>query len=149
MRGELDDNEGMFSYLTPAQRVPKDHPLRAIRVLVDEALKELSPVFQRLYRASGRPSIPPEKLISALVLQMLYTIRSERQLMEQLNFNILYRWFVGLGMDDRVWDVTVFTQEPRAAAALARSTCASSRPSWSRRGRRGCCRKSTSRWTAR
>ena len=110
MRGELEDNEGMFSYLTPAQRVPKDHPLREIRALVDAALKELSPVFQRLYSRIGRPSIPPEKLIRASVLQMLYTIRSERQLMEQLDFNILYRWFVGLGMDDRVWDPTVYTK---------------------------------------
>lgn len=110
MRGELDENAGMFSYITPAQRVPKDHPLRPIRVLVDAALKEMSPVFQRLYSRIGRPSIPPEKLIRASVLQMLYTIRSERQLMEQLNFNILYRWFVGLGMDDRVWDPTVYTK---------------------------------------
>ena len=110
MRGELDENAGMFSYITPAQRVPKEHPLRAIRVLVDAALKDMSPVFQRLYSRIGRPSIPPEKLIRASVLQMLYTIRSERQLMEQLNFNILYRWFVGMGMDDRVWDPTVYTK---------------------------------------
>jgi transposase len=110
MRGEPENNEGMFSYLTPAQRVPQDHPLREIRKLVDAALKELSPVFQRLYSRIGRPSIPPERLIRASVLQMLYTIRSERQLMEQLNFNILYRWFVGLGMDDRVWDPTVYTK---------------------------------------
>jgi transposase len=110
MRGELDENAGMFSYITPAQRVPKDHPLRAIRVLVDAALKEMSPVFGRLYSRIGRPSIPPEKLIRASVLQMLYTIRSERQLMEQLNFNILYRWFVGMGMDDKVWDATVYTK---------------------------------------
>jgi transposase len=110
MRGDLLDNEGMFSYLTPAQRVPKDHPLRPIRVLVDEVLRELSPTFQRMYARTGRPSIPPERLIRALVLMMLYSIRSERQLMEQLNFNILYRWFVGLGLDDRVWDVTVFSK---------------------------------------
>ena len=110
MRGEPEYNEGMFSYLTPAQRVPQDHPLREIRKLVDAALKELSPVFQRLYSRIGRPSIPPERLIRASVLQMLYSIRSERQLMEQLNFNILYRWFVGLGMDDKVWDPTVYTK---------------------------------------
>jgi transposase len=110
MRGELEDNAGMFSYITPAQRVPKDHPLRPIRELVNAALKDLSPVFQRLYSRIGRPSIPPERLIRASVLQMLYTIRSERQLMEQLNFNILYRWFVGLDMDDRVWDATVYTK---------------------------------------
>jgi len=113
MRGELEDSEGMFSYITPAQRVPKDHPLRPIRAMVDAALKELSPTFQRLYSPIGRPSIPPERLIRASVLQMLYTIRSERQLMEQLNFNILYRWFVGLGMDDPVWDATVYTKNRR------------------------------------
>jgi len=110
MRGDLEDNEGMFSYLTPAQRVPKDHPLRPIRALVDTALKALSPTFSRVYSKIGRPSIPPERLIRALVLQMLYSIRSERQLMEQLDFDILYRWFVGLGLDDRVWDATVFTK---------------------------------------
>lgn len=113
MRGELEDSEGMFSYITPAQRVPKDHPLRPIRTMVDAALKELSPTFQRLYSPIGRPSIPPERLIRASVLQMLYTIRSERQLMEQLDFNILYRWFVGLGMDDPVWDATVYTKNRR------------------------------------
>ena len=113
MRGELEDGEGMFSYITPAQRVPKDHPLRPIRAMVDSALKELSPTFQKLYSRIGRPSIPPERLIRASVLQMLYSIRSERQLMEQLNFNILYRWFVGLGMDDRVWDATVYTKNRR------------------------------------
>jgi len=113
MRGELEDSEGMFSYITPAQRVPKDHPLRPIRAMVDAALKELSPTFQRLYSPIGRPSIPPERLIRASVLQMLYTIRSERQLMEQLDFNILYRWFVGLGMDDPVWDATVYTKNRR------------------------------------
>jgi transposase len=110
MRGDLLDDEGMFSYLTPAQRVPKDHPLRPIRRLVDEVLIELSPVFQRMYARTGRPSIPPERIIRALVLMMLYSIRSERQLMEQINFNILFRWFVGLGLDDRVWDVTVFSK---------------------------------------
>ena len=110
MRGDLVDNEGMFSYLTPAQRVPKDHALRPIRLLVDEVLIELSPVFQRMYARTGRPSIPPERLIRALLLMMLYSIRSERQLMEQINFNILFRWFVGLGLDDRIWDVTVFSK---------------------------------------
>jgi len=113
MRGELEDSEGMFSYITPAQRVPKDHPLRPIRVLVDEVLSDLWPVFERMYSRTGRPSIPPERLIRALVLMMLYSIRSERQLMEQLNFNILFRWFVGLGLDDRIWDATVFTKNRR------------------------------------
>jgi len=113
MRGDLVDSEGMFSYLTPAQRVPKDHPLRPIRMLVDEVLRDLWPVFERMYSRTGRPSIPPERLIRALVLMMLYSIRSERQLMEQLNFNILFRWFVGLGLDDRIWDATVFTKNRR------------------------------------
>lgn len=111
MRGDLDDDAGIvFSYITPAQRVPMDHPLRPIRDLVNAALKEMSPVFQRLYSKIGRPSIPPERLLRASVLQMLYSIRSERQLMEQLNFNILFRWFVGLNMDDRVWAATVYTK---------------------------------------
>ncbi len=90
--------------------MPKHHPLRPIRLLVDEVLIELSPVFQRIYARTGRPSIPSERIIRALVLMMLYSIRSERQLMERINFNILFRWFVGLGLDDRVWDVTVFSK---------------------------------------
>lgn len=110
MRGELIDSESMFSYVTPAQRVPQDHPLRPIRALVDKALEDLSPTFRRMYSKIGRPSIPPERLIRALVLQMLYSIRSERQLMEHLDFNILFRWFVGLGLDDQVWSATVFTK---------------------------------------
>lgn len=113
MRGELVETESMFSYVTPAQRVPQDHPLRPIRALVDQALADLSPTFQRMYSKIGRPSIPPERLIRALVLQMLYSIRSERQLMEHLDFNILYRWFVGLGLDDQVWSATVFTKNRR------------------------------------
>jgi len=141
MRGEPENNEGMFSYLTPAQRVPQDHPLREIRKLVDAALKELSPVFQRLYSRIGRPSIPPERLIRASVLQMLYTIRSERQLMEQLNFNILYA-VRGLGMDDKVWDPTVYTKN-RRGCCVAEWTYASSKPSWSRPGRKGSSRRST------
>lgn len=89
------------------QRVP-DHPLRAIRDLVDAALKDLSRDFARLYARHGRPSIPPERLLRALLLQAFYTVRSERQLMEQLDYNLLFRWFVGLSMDDPVWDATVF-----------------------------------------
>jgi transposase len=100
----------MFSYISAEQRVPQSHPLRALRKMVDEALAELSPRFTRLYAKRGRPSIAPEKLLRALLLQVLYTIRSERQLMEQLDYNLLYRWFVGLNMDDRMWDVTVFTK---------------------------------------
>jgi transposase len=100
----------MFSYVSPERRVPKDHPLRLIREMVDWALKELSPRFEAIYSRVGRPSIPPEKLLRALLLQILYTIRSERLLMEQLDYNLLFRWFVGLEMDDAVWDATVFTK---------------------------------------
>ena len=110
MRGEAEEPEAIFSYITPAQRVPQDHPLRAVRKVVDAALARMSPRFQRLYARTGRPSIPPERLIRALLLQVLYTIRSERQLMEHLDYNILYRWFVGLGLDDPVWDATTFTK---------------------------------------
>jgi len=110
MRGDLSEGAEMFSYITPEKRVPQDHPLRPIRKMVDEALKKLSPRFSRLYSRYGRPSIPPEQLMRALLLQVLYTIRSERQLMEQLQFNILFRWFVGLGMDAPLWDVTVFSK---------------------------------------
>ena len=110
MRGDDQQQSGIFSYRTAEERVPADHPLRAMREMVDEALRGLSPRFARMYAQGGRPSIAPEKLLRALLLQVLYTIRSERQLMEQLDYNILYRWFVGLDMDDQVWDVTVFTK---------------------------------------
>jgi transposase len=100
----------MFSYLSPEERVPAKHPLRPIRLMVDDALQALSPVFGRLYSAYGRPSIPPEKLLRALLLQVLYTVRSERMLMEQLEYNLLFRWFVGLNMDEAVWVPTVFTK---------------------------------------
>ena len=100
----------MFSYLSPEERVPEKHPLRRIRWIVDDALKALSPTFSQLYSAFGRPSIPPEKLLRALLLQVLYTVRSERMLMEQLEYNLLFRWFVGLNMDEAVWVPTVFTK---------------------------------------
>ena len=100
----------MFSYLSPEERVPEKHPLRQIRLIVDEALKALSPTFNGLYSAFGRPSIPPEKLLRALLLQVLYTVRSERMLMEQLEYNLLFRWFVGLNMDEAAWVPTVFTK---------------------------------------
>lgn len=100
----------MFSYLSPEERVPAKHPLRPIRLMVDDALKSLSPAFSRLYSGYGRPSIPPEKLLRALLLQVLYTVRSERMLMEQLEYNLLFRWFVGLNMDEPVWVPTVFTK---------------------------------------
>jgi len=110
MRGDDQQQPAMFSYISPEARVPQDHPLRAIRTLVDEVLAELSPRFETLYSRVGRPSIPPEKLLRAQLLQILYTVRSERQLMEQLDYNLLFRWFVGLNMDDPVWDPTVFTK---------------------------------------
>ncbi len=110
MRGEDTQQSGAFSYRTAEERIAADHPLRAMRGMVDEALRGLSPRFARMYAKNGRPSIAPEKLLRALLLQVLYTIRSERQLMEQLDYNILYRWFVGLDMDEAVWDVTVFTK---------------------------------------
>jgi transposase len=110
MRGTDHQQSGMFSYISAERRVPKDHPLRAIQIMVDAALKDLSWRFDAVYAASGRPSIAPEKLLRALLLQVLYTMRSERLLMEQLDYNFLFRWFVGLNIDDPVWDVTVFTK---------------------------------------
>jgi len=110
MRGDDHQQAGMWSYLAPEQRVPLDHPLRPIRAMVDAILVELSPAFAKLYSPVGRPSIPPEKLLRALLLQVLYSTRSERLLMEQLDYNLLFRWFVGLNMDDPVWDATVFTK---------------------------------------
>src|SRR5512142_854763 len=110
MRGADRQQSAMFSYISAERRVPKDHPLRPIRVMADVALKQLGPCFDAIYASSGRPSIAPEKLLRALLLQVLYTVRSERMLMEQLNYNLLFRWFVGLNMDDAVWDATVFTK---------------------------------------
>ena len=100
----------MFSYLAPEQRVRKDHPLRAIRAMVDEALDQMSGRFDSMYAQTGRPSIPPEKLLRAQLIQMLYSVRSERLLMEEIDYSILFRWFVGMNLDEAVWDVTVFTK---------------------------------------
>ena len=110
MRGADEQQEWMFSYVSAEKRVPKDHPLRTIRTMVDVVLKELSPLFQGLYARVGRPSIAPERLLRALMLQVLYSVRSERLLMEQLDYNLLFRWFVGLSMDDTIWDATVFSK---------------------------------------
>lgn len=110
MRGVDQGQAAMFSYISPEKRVPSNHPLRPIREMVDAALQALSPRFDALYAGSGRPSIPPERLLRALLLQILYTIRSERMLMEQLDYNLLFRWFVGLAIDDPVWDHSVFTK---------------------------------------
>jgi transposase len=123
MRGADQQQSGMFSYISAEQRVPKDHPLRAIRAMVDVALGNMGPRFEAMYARVGRPSIAPEKLLRALLLQVLYTVRSERMLMEQLDYNLLFRWFVGLNMDDPVWDVTVFTKnrERLLAAEVAKT----------------------------
>ena len=110
MRGQDAQQGHMWSYLQPEQRVPQDHPLRPIRAMVDQALQDLSPRFALLYSHTGRPSIPPEQLLRALLLQAFYSVRSERQLMEQLDYNLLFRWFVGLSMDDPIWDPTVFSK---------------------------------------
>jgi transposase len=110
MRGTDEDQSGMYSYVSAEERIPADHPLRRIREMSDQALRELSGRFARLYSKLGRRSVAPEKLMRALLLQVLYSIRSERMLMEQLNYNLLFRWFVGLDMDERVWDATVFSK---------------------------------------
>jgi transposase len=104
MRGHDDRSDFLFSYVAPEHRVPKDHPLRTVRELTDTALERLSPRFAKLYSDIGRPSIPPEQLLRALVLQVLYSVRSERLLIEQLDYNLLFRWFVGLGMDEPMWN---------------------------------------------
>src|ERR1700689_3399108 len=110
MRGDERIQDGMFSYVSLEQRVPQDHPLRAIRKLTDAVLRTLSPEFDALYADSGRPSIAPEYILRALLLQVLYSVRSERLLVEQIDYNLLFRWFVGLGMDDAVWNHAVFSK---------------------------------------
>jgi transposase len=110
MRGDDRQQAVMWSYLSPEQCVPADHPLRPIRAIAGTILAELSPAFAKLHSPAGRPSIPPEKLLRALLLQVLYSTRSERLLMEQLDYNLLFRWFVELNMDDAIWDPTVFTK---------------------------------------
>ena len=110
MRGTDHQQSHMFSYLSPEARVRKDHPLRAIRTMVDEVLGTLSPQFDRMYASEGRPSIAPEKLLRAQLLQMLYSVRSERLLMEEIDYSVLFRWFVGLNLDEEVWDATTFTK---------------------------------------
>jgi transposase len=110
MRSPDIQEVALYSYVSPEQRVPADHPLRPIREMVNGVLRTLSPEFDKIYSIYGRPSIPPERLLRCLLLQVLYTVRSERMMMEQLDYNVLYRWFVGLNMDDPTWDVTVFTK---------------------------------------
>src|SRR5256885_792907 len=110
MRGIDHQQSDMFSYLSPEQRVRKDHPLRAVRAMTDEILNSMSPLFDAMYAEGGRPAIPPEKLLRAQLLQMLFSVRSERLLMEEIDYSILYRWFVGLNLDEPVWDATTFTK---------------------------------------
>jgi transposase len=110
MRGDDNQQEGMFSYISPEKRVPADHPLRPIRKIVDEILKEMSPQFAKLYSDVGRPSIAPERLFRFLLLQIFYSVRSERMLIEQLQYNLLFRWFVGMEMDEAVWKHAVFSK---------------------------------------
>src|ERR1700733_14308085 len=110
MRGKDTQQSAMFSYVSAERRVPVDHPLRSMRAMVDVALKGLSRSFGQMYPDWGRPSIAPEKLLRALLLQLLYSIRSERLLMEQLEYNLLFRWFVGLNVDEPVWVATVFSK---------------------------------------
>jgi transposase len=137
MRGDDEQQGAVFSYIGLEERVPKDHPLRAIRAMTDEALRTLDQEFEALYARGGRPSIAPEKLLRAQLLQVLYSVRSERQLMEQLDYNLLFRWFVGLNMDDEVWDVTVFTKNrERLMGGESRSCCCWRW--WSRRARGIC-----------
>jgi transposase len=110
MRGDALHQGSMYSYISLEERIPQDHRLRSIRKMVNQALEQLSSEFDPMYSQRGRPSIPPEHLIRALLLQLLYGLRSEAQLMEQIRYNLLFRWFVGLEMDDEVWDATVFTK---------------------------------------
>src|SRR5260370_19771287 len=121
MRGAHHQQSGMFSYISAEKLVPEDHPLRAIQAMVDLALRNMGQQFNGMYAKLGRPSIAPEKLLRALLLQVLYTVRSERMLVEQLSYNLLFRWFVGMNIDDPVWDVTVFTKnrERLLAAGVA------------------------------
>ena len=119
MRGDDQQQNHMFSYLAPEMRVRKDHPLRAIRFMVDEVLTQLSRRFDTMYARVGGPSIAPEKLLRAQLLQMLYSIRSERLLMEEMDYNLLFRWFVGLNADDEVW---TRPPSPRTATACWRLT---------------------------
>src|SRR5579859_6262679 len=110
MRGDEQLQEEMFSYGSLSQRVPLDHPLRRVRAMADEAMVCLEGRFEQMYSRLGRPSVPPEQMLRALLLQMLYSVRSERMLVEQMEYNLLFRWFVGLGINDRVWDATSFSK---------------------------------------
>lgn len=130
MRSQDSQQQNLFSYISPEARVPRDHPLRPIQQMTNIALKELSPMFKEMYSSVGRPSIAPEKLLRALLLQILYSIRSERMLVEQLDYNLLFRWFVGLSMDDPIWNHSTFSKnrdrllQTDVAVAFLRLICA-------------------------
>jgi len=128
MRGEDAKQEAMFSYVSPERRVPLDHPLRPVREMVDGILKEMLTRFARLYSSLGRPSIAPERLLRALLLQVFYSVRSERMLMEQLDYNLLFRWFVGMEMDEEVWDhaVTLYELTPTVTSGAVVSAALAS-----------------------
>ena len=148
MRGPDEQTSGMFSYLSPEQRVRPDHPLRAIRRMTDRVFAELSPRFTKMYSDIGRPSIPPEQLLRALLLQSLYTVRSERLLMEEIDYSVLYRWFVGLSMDAPIWSPTTFSKIATGCwRAISRARFLM--PSAARRTRPACSRTNTSPWMAR
>ena len=148
MRGPDEQTSGMFSYLSPEQRVRADHPLRAIRRMTDQVFATLSPRFTKMYSDIGRPSIPPEQLLRALLLQSLYTVRSERLLMEEIDYSVLYRWFIGLGMDEPIWSPTTFSKnrdrllQSDIAAAFFDAVVGQARTP-------ACSPTSISRWTAR
>ena len=148
MRGTDVHQGGLFSYVSLESRVPPEHPLRGIKALLDEALEGMSRDFERVYAREGRPSIPPERLVRASTLQILYSIRSERLLCEQLDYNLLFRWFVGLSIDEPIWDHSSFTKnrDRLIEARVARSCCGA----WyARRRRHSCSRTSTSASMAR
>ncbi len=147
MRGDDVQQQARFSYLSREARVPQEHPLRPLRQMANQALRELSRDFQAMYSSEGRPSIPPEKLLRALLLQVLDTIRSERLLMEQLDYHLLFRWFVGLSLDDQVWDHSVFSKN-RERCLLQTWPRPFSGASKRRRPEPDCCRTSISPWTA-
>ena len=150
MRGEDHGQQGIFSYVSLEQRVPAEHPLRAVRKVVDEIFRAVyAKQFDGLYSATGRPSIPPERLLKALLLQILYSVRSERMLMEQLelDFNLLFRWFVGLEMDEPIWNHAVFSKNRERLLNQDLAQVFFGRVLTPKPNRT--CRMSTSRWTAR
>ena len=136
MRGEDTKQSSMLMLMSPESRVPETHPLRRIKKLADEALAKLSPVFDAMYSSAGRPSIPPERLLKSTLLMALYTVRSERQFCEQLDYNLLFRWFLDMDMVEASFDPTAFTQNRATADRARRRAASSSGRSSTRRGRR-------------